>query len=106
MPRGINQVQDVFFARPAAVGQPGRLGLDGDAPFPLQVHGVQDLFLGSRGDRAPVRLDKAVGQGALAVVDMGNDREIAYSFLHYFHRSIIRMTGRIQPESWQAVPVF
>ena len=51
--------------------------LDGDAAFPLQVHVVQDLGAEiARGD-GPGHEQELVGQGALAVVNMGNYGEVA-----------------------------
>ena len=43
MPGRVDQVEDVVPAVPGAVVQPDRVGLDGDAPLSLQVHGVEDL---------------------------------------------------------------
>ena len=52
-------------------------GLDGDAPFLLQLHVVQQL-----GTHLPLRdgvgeLQQPVGQGGFPVVDVGDDGEIA-----------------------------
>jgi hypothetical protein len=51
-------------------------GLDGDAALALQVHVVEDLLLElALGDGAGAH-EQPVGQGALAVVDVGDDREV------------------------------
>ena len=75
----VDQVQlvDAVVGRPEH--DPHRLGLDGDAPLALEIHRVEHLVahlpLGHRlGD-----LEDAVGQRRLAVVDVGDDREVADS---------------------------
>mmetsp|Transcript_17679 Transcript_17679/g.46409 ORF Transcript_17679/g.46409 Transcript_17679/m.46409 type:complete len:358 (-) Transcript_17679:116-1189(-) len=72
----VDQVEHVGLAV-LLVGHARRVQLDRDAPLPLQVHGVQELGLHvARGDRGR-RLEHAVGQRGLAVVDVGDDREVA-----------------------------
>ena len=69
---GVDEVDHVV---PPA--QPHRLELDGDAPLPLQLHGVEELLAHLAGlDRAG-ELQHPVGQGGLAVVDVSNDRRVA-----------------------------
>jgi hypothetical protein len=52
-------------------------GLDGDAALPLQVHRVQQLLAGvALGDRAG-ELQDAIGERGLAVIDVGDDGEVA-----------------------------
>jgi hypothetical protein len=74
--RGIDKVEDILFPREAFVGQPDGLGLDRDAPLPLEIHGVEDLLLELPGGQGPGQLDEPVGQGRFAVVDVGNDGEV------------------------------
>ena len=51
--------------------------LDGDAALALEIHGVEDLgFHLARLERAG-ELEEAIGQRRLAVVDVGDDREVA-----------------------------
>jgi hypothetical protein len=78
--RGVDEVEGIFAAVRRLVGQAHRLALDGDAPFPLDVHGIEDLVL-----EIPFRhdvggLDEPVGEGRFAVVDMGDDAEISDMF--------------------------
>jgi hypothetical protein len=55
---------------------PDKVGLDGNSPFPFQVHGIQHLlFLFSFGKGVGI-FQQPVSQGGLAVIDMGNDTEI------------------------------
>ena len=69
---GVDQVEDV-----AGVHDPDVLGLDGDAPLPLDVHGVEVLLPHQAGIDGPGDLEDAVGQGRLAVVDVADDGEVA-----------------------------
>jgi len=45
MPRGVNQIKDIIMTVLGLVKKPRGLQLDGDAPFPFQIHIVQILFL-------------------------------------------------------------
>ena len=74
--RRIDQIQDVLLPVQGVVHLDG-LALDGDAPFTLQVHVVQVLGLHvTIGDGAG-HVQEAIGQGALSVVDVGDDAEVA-----------------------------
>jgi hypothetical protein len=73
---GVDQVQLVRLAVGVLVVDGDRVHLDGDAPFALQVHVVQEL-----GPELPLgdgaRLEQElVGEGGLPVVDVGDDREV------------------------------
>jgi len=73
----VDEVQDVRLPLVGVLHLYG-VGLDGDAPFALQVHVVQQLRL-----RLPMcdgvgMLQQPVRQRALAVVDMRDDAKIAY----------------------------
>ena len=77
MARGVDQVQVVGLTVAAAVVGPHRLRLDRDPALALEVHRVEHLrHVLARVDR-PGDLEDAVGQGRLAVVDVGDDREVA-----------------------------
>lgn len=53
------------------------MGFDGDPALALEVHGVKYLrFHLARGE-ATAHLDETVGQGRLAMVNVGDDGEIA-----------------------------
>ncbi len=73
---GIDQVEDVLLPVQGVVHL-DRLALDGDAAFALQVHVIQVLGLHVAVGDGAGHLQQAVGQGALAVVDVGDDAEIA-----------------------------
>ena len=54
------------------------LRLDGDAALLLDLHVVEDLAVGHLAVGQPAgALDQPVGERRLAVVDMGDDREVA-----------------------------
>ena len=76
MTRSVDEVERVFFLRWTPVAEARGMGLDGDAPLPLQIHGVQDLIPKLPRGKTPGPLDQSVSQGRLAVVDVGNDRKI------------------------------
>jgi len=56
------------------------VALDGDATFSLQVHAVEHLLVKLTVGKRTGVFQQAVGQGALAVVDMGNDTEVTGVF--------------------------
>ena len=73
----VDQVQVVGLAVVGLVLDPHGLGLDRDPALPLEVHRVEQLRLHFfRIDRAG-ELQDAVGERRLAVVDVGDDREVA-----------------------------
>ena len=77
MARRVHQVQHVGLAVERGVVEPHGLRLDGDAALALDVHRIEHLVVElAVGHRAAAH-QQPVGQGALAMVDMGDDREIA-----------------------------
>ncbi|MEN3347883.1 MAG: GTP-binding protein LepA, partial [Bradyrhizobium sp.] len=77
VPGGVHQVEHIGLAVVGLVVQAHRLGLDGDPALALYVHGIKHLRAHLALGQAAGGLDQAVGQGRLAVVDMGDDREVA-----------------------------
>ncbi len=77
MARCVDKVELVHFTVLAPVVQPHGLGLDGNAPLPLQLHIVQHLGLHFPLGKGARILNEAVGNGGLAVVNMGDDGKIA-----------------------------
>jgi hypothetical protein len=73
----VHQVEDVGPCRPWPVGQPHGLRLDGDAALALDIHGIEHLLLHLARRQAAGLLDQPVGQRRFAVVDMGDDGEVA-----------------------------
>ena len=76
VPWGVDQVQVVDLAVAGPVGDPNRLRLDRDPALALELHRVEELrpVLGADGAR---QLQQPVGERRLAVVDVGDDREVA-----------------------------
>ena len=77
VPGRVDQVEDVVLAVVGVVGQPDRVRLDGDAALALEVHAVEDLRLHLARLQRAGHLEKTVGQRRLAVVDVGDDGEVA-----------------------------
>ena len=76
VPGRVDQVQVVGLAVRRRVGDPHGLGLDRDPALALEVHRVEHLrHVGARVD-GPGELEDAVGERRLAVVDVGDDREV------------------------------
>ena len=73
----VDQVQVVGFAVLGLVAQVHGLRLDGDAALALDVHGIEHLLLHFPLAEPAGRLDQPVGQRRLAMVDMGDDGEVA-----------------------------
>ena len=73
----VDQVEDVVLAVVRMVGQADGVRLDGDAALALEVHRVEDLrFHLARLQRAG-HLEEPVRERRLAVVDVGDDGEVA-----------------------------
>ena len=76
-PGRVDQVQDVDLAVVGLVGQPDRVRLDRDAALALEIHAVEHLRLHLAGLQGARHLEETVGQRRLAVVDVGDDGEVA-----------------------------
>jgi hypothetical protein len=63
------------------------VGLDGNAPFPLQIHGIEDLLSHLPLGKTAAELDQPIGQRRLAVVDVGDDGKIT-NFVDFCHVSV------------------
>ena len=77
MARRVHQVQFIGLAVFRDIVEAHRLRLDGDAALLLDIHVVEHLRAHLAIGQAPGALDQAVGQGRLAMVDMGDDRKVA-----------------------------
>ncbi len=73
----VDQVQVVGLPVGGRVLDPHRLRLDRDPALALEVHRVEHLGLHFLRVDGAGDLEDAVGQGRLAVVDVGDDREVA-----------------------------
>ena len=78
MAGGIDEVELVLLAvLLRGVIQRDRMRLDGDAALALQIHGIEHLRLHLAVFEAAANLDEAVCQRRLAVVNVGDDGEVA-----------------------------
>jgi len=75
--RRVHQVQHVGLAVQRRIIEAHGLRLDGDAAFALDVHRIEHLVVELALGHGAAAHQQAVGQRALAVIDMGDDREIA-----------------------------
>ena len=91
MAGGVDEVELILLAAHlGGVVQRDRVRLDGDAALALEVHGIQHLGLHLAVLEATADLDEAVGQRGLAVVDVGDDGEVA-DVLDVGHRWVNRL---------------
>lgn len=72
--RRVDQMQQIVVALVLVYHAAG-LGLDGDAALAFDVELVQDLLVAAGLDGAR-ELEQAVAEGALAMVDVGNNAEV------------------------------
>jgi hypothetical protein len=77
VPGRVDQVELVRLPIPGRVRQRDGVRLDRDAALPLEVHRVEDLVAELPVFHRSAALDEAVGQCRLAVVDVGDDAEVA-----------------------------
>ena len=77
MAGGVDQIDHMFCTVAAAIGEAHRLRLDGDAALALELHRVEHLAGHLALLQAAAALDQPVGEGRLAVVDVGDDRDVA-----------------------------
>ena len=73
---GVHEVEGVGEPVLGGVVQAHRLRLDGDPALLLDVHVIKHLRAHLARGEAARALDQPVGEGRLAMVDVGNDREI------------------------------
>ena len=78
--RRVDEVELVLLAVLGGVVHGHGPGLDGDAPLPLDVHVVQNLVRHGPLVHALGQLQNPVRQGGFAVVDVGDDAEVADVF--------------------------
>ena len=77
VPGRVDQVQVVGLAVGGPVVDPHGLGLDRDPALALEVHRVEDLGAHLLRVDGAGDLEDAIGERRLAVVDVGDDREVA-----------------------------
>ena len=96
MPRRIDQIQQIVFAIRSSIIERDRIALDRDAPFTLDVHRVEHLFVKITLRDTATGLNESVGQSRLAMINMGDDAEVS-NVLHsgsFNRKQQARPTGR------------
>jgi hypothetical protein len=83
--------------------QRGRLRLDGDAALALDIHRVEHLGFHLAVRQSTATLDDAISECRLAVVDMGNDGEVA-DVVHAGLADVACAIGRGGSSRFQRVP--
>ena len=76
--RRVDHVQLVALAVVRRVIKGDALRLDGDAALALEIHRVEHLRLHLAVGESAAQLDEAVGERRFAVIDVGDDGEVAY----------------------------
>src|SRR5215510_10585341 len=98
---GVDQVERVLAPVARRVEEAHGVGLDGDAALLLQVHRVQHLAHRLLGVHGPREGEEAVRQGGLAVVDVGDDGEIADTLDGHLAQDITRSGAMCRRERRQ-----
>ena len=98
MSRRVDQVENVLISILRLVDRAHGLGLDGDAPLPLQIHVVQNLLLHLPAGKEPCLFNNSVCQGRLSVINVGDNTKIPYfalinscHFLSSLHQNFIKI---------------
>ena len=82
------------------VHHPDGVGLDGDSPFALEVHGIKNLLLHLAHCQGAGELQQAIGQRGFSVVDVRDDREVANVSGVHFSGSIFDSNRGIEEGEW------
>ena len=74
---GVDEVELVGLAVGRRIHHADRVRLDGDAALALEIHRIQHLGLHLARRQRAGELQQTVGEGALPMVNMGDNREIS-----------------------------
>ena len=85
MARRINEIELIQLAVFPLVVEAHRLGLDGYAALPLQIHIVEDLRLHLTLRECPRIFNQTIRNRRFAMINMSNNREIADIFVLHSH---------------------
>ena len=85
----VDEVEPVGQAVVRLVLEADRPGLDRDPLLPLEIHRVEDLAHHLAALDRVGQLEQPVGERRLAVVDVGDDREVAESLLGDGHEAAV-----------------
>ena len=90
----VNQVENIVLPVIGLVVQPDGLRLDGNAALALDIHRVEDLFLHLAQVESARKLDQAIGERGLAMVDVSDDGKIADVLQRRCHGALIAEAHR------------
>ena len=77
MPWGVDQIERINLTIPSLVAQGGRLGLDRNAALFFKIHRIEDLLLHFPVTQTAAALNQPIGKRGLAVINVGDDGEVA-----------------------------
>ena len=78
MSRRVDEIELVGLPIRRPIVQRHALRLDGYATLAFQVHGIENLIAHLTIRQAAADLDKAIRQGGFSVIDVGDNRKVAY----------------------------
>ena len=84
---GVDQVELIVGTISRFVREANRLRLDRDSAFLLQLHRIEVLGGHFSFRNCTGKFDQTVGEGRLAVIDVGDDAEISYLILRHIFNS-------------------
>ena len=73
VPRRVDEIERILFAIFGIVNETGRLGFDGNAPFPFEIHRIEELVFHFPFGHGAGHFQHPVGQRRFAMVDMCDD---------------------------------
>ena len=108
MAGSINQIQLIDLSVSCSIWHSHSLALDGDTPFLLDIHIIENLGLYRASclhQTSP--FDEPVGKSALAVVNMRNDAEVSLVACVYCHLSpqVCGMLDNLEAEKLPDLPI-
>ena len=77
MARRVDQIEHIVLAVLGLIIKAHGVGLYGNAAFTLQIHGVENLVNHLAVGNRTTKLDQAISECGLAMINMGDDGEIA-----------------------------
>ena len=81
MPWGINQIELIGLTILGVIVKRDTLRFDGNTPLPLDIHRIENLSRHLSLGQPTTRLDEAIGERGLAMIDVRDDGEITDVFL-------------------------
>jgi hypothetical protein len=83
----VDEIEPIDLAVVGGVLETDRAGLDRDALLALEIHRIEDLARHLAAFDGVGELKQPIGEGRLAVIDVGDDREVAEAVLGDGHEA-------------------